>query len=272
MKGENTMSARKDWPLAVSLKFPVITDGAKLDEMSRAGIREAELSSGDVRPFFDYNYFERSVEISEFAKAHGVNITSVHLPFAPFSVIDGTDSGNVAFVIKIQTMIMEAAAKAGIKIAVIHPSGEPYKDEERSDRLETGCKVIAALTENAKKLGMQLALENLPRTCLCRDHKEMLYFLERIPDLKVCFDMNHNLSEDNEDYIRAVGDKIITLHVSDYDFIDERHWLPCRGKVDWKRMVEVLEKVGYNGRFLYEIGWDGVTYADVAENYRKLLG
>ena len=265
------MSSRKNWPVAVSVRFSVVTDGAKLDELKNAGITEVELSSGDMRPFFEYDFFEKSVEIVEFAKAHGVNISSVHLPFMPFSMIDGTYPENDLFVIKLQTMIMKAAAKAGIKIAVIHPSGEPYKDEERADRLECGCKVIKALTENAKKLGMYLALENLPRTCICRNHEEMLYFLERIPDLKVCFDMNHNLSEDNEDYIRAVGDKIITLHVSDYDFIDECHWLPGKGKVDWKRMVEVLEDIGYEGRFLYEIDWDGITYADVAENAKQLL-
>lgn len=265
------MSSRKNWQLAISTKFAVVTDGAKLDELKNAGIMEIELSSGDFRPFFEYDYFERSVEIYEFAKAHGVTISSIHLPFSPFSMIDGTDPEKELFTVKLQTMIMEAAAKSGIKIAVIHPSGEPYQDEERAERLEQGCKVIAQLAENAKKLGMQLALENLPRTCLCRTHDEMQYFLERIPDLKVCFDMNHNLSEDNADYIRAVGDKIITLHVSDYDFIDERHWLPGKGKVDWKKMIEVLEEVGYNGRFLYEINWDGVTFADVAENYRSLL-
>ena len=265
------MSERKNWPLAVSVGFAVATDGEKLDELCAAGIKEIELSSGDLRPFFEYDFFKKSVEIVEFAKAHGVNISSVHLPFGPFSMIDGAYAENELFTINLQIMIMEAAAKAGIKIAVIHPSGEPYKDEERAERLECGCKVITSLTENAKSLGIQLALENLPRTCLCRDHMEMLYFLERIPDIKVCFDMNHNLSEDNEDYIRAVADRIITLHVSDYDFVDERHWLPGKGKVDWHRIVRVLEEVGYDGRFLYEIDWDGVTYADVAENYRQLL-
>jgi len=266
------MSSRKNWPLAVSVKFSVVTDGEQLDELRNAGITQVELSSGDFRPFFEYDYFEKSVEIFEFAKAHGVIISSVHLPFSPFSMIDGTDPKNDLFTIKVQTMIMEAAARSGIKIAVIHPSGEPYSDGERPQRLELGCKVISEIAKNAKKLGMQLALENLPRTCLCRTHDEMEYFLERIPDLRVCFDMNHNLSEKNTDYIKAVGDKIITLHVSDYDFVDERHWLPGKGKNDWKEIIETLESVGYEGRFLYEINWDGVTYKDVAENYKNLLG
>ena len=48
------MSSRKDWPLAVSVGFTVVTDGEKLDELKRAGISEVELSSGDFRPFFEF--------------------------------------------------------------------------------------------------------------------------------------------------------------------------------------------------------------------------
>ena len=266
------MSSRKNWPLAMSVGLHVVMSAEELEKLHSAGISQVELAVGDMRPFFENDYFEKSVEISEFAKAHGVTISSVHLPFAPFSMIDLTDPRNDLFTIKVQTMIMEAAAKAGIKIAVLHPSGEPYKDDERQERLEMACSVVSALAENAKKLGMQLALENLPRTCLCRTHDEMLYFLDRIPDLRVCFDMNHNLCENNIDYIKAVGDKIITLHVSDYDFVDERHWLPGSGINDWQKIIEALESVGYDGRFLYEVKLSGVTCEDIAENYRMLLG
>ena len=265
------MSSRKNWPVAVSVGFNVVLSAEELEKLRSAGISHVELASGDMRPFFENDYFEKSVEISEFAKSHGVNISSVHLPFAPFSVIDITDPRNDLFAIKVNTMIMEAAARAGIKIAVLHPSGEPYTEEERAERLEMACTVISALSENAKKLGMQLALENLPRTCLCRTHDEMLYFLERIPDLRVCFDMNHNLSESNIDYIKAVGNKIVTLHVSDYDFVNERHWLPGNGINDWGKIIETLESVGYTGRFLYEVKQSGVSYKDIAENYRVLL-
>jgi sugar phosphate isomerase/epimerase len=41
----------------------------------------------------------------------------------------------------------------------------------------------------------------------------------------VCFDTNHLLKESSEDFARAVGPHIVTLHVSDYDGKDERHWM-----------------------------------------------
>ena len=50
------------------------------------------------------------------------------------------------------------------------------------------------------------------------------------------------------------GDKIVTVHVSDYDFINERHWLPGEGKADFYAMLAALDEVGYKGPWLYEIG------------------
>ena len=118
---------------------------------------------------------------------------------------------------------------------------------------------------------MTLCLENLPRTCLGRTSDEMLRFLDAIPTLRAVFDTNHSLMEDNVHFIRAIGEKIVTLHVSDYDFADEKHWLPLEGKNDWEAILSALEDVNYAGRFLYEL-CNGYSYEAVAENYRRLIG
>ena len=70
----------------------------------------------------------------------------------------------------------------------------------------------------------------------------------------ICFDTNHLFGEDTAEFVRKVGDKLITLHVSDYDFVNERHWLPGEGKIDWQSLLKALNEVGYQGPWLYEIG------------------
>ena len=60
-------------------------------------------------------------------------------------------------------------------------------------------------------------------------------------------------SGDPADFIRHFGEKIITMHVSDFDHIKERHWLPGEGKNDWQKILRSLIDVGYNGVWLYEI-------------------
>ncbi len=262
---------RKDWPLALSVGAGAM-NAEHLSRLANAGIRQLELSSGNPAPFYDeLDYPHKAKEISALAGEFGVEISSIHLPFGPFSLLDpaAKDAAVREKLIADQTELLSAAADAGVSFAIIHPSGEPYREDERAERLAIAAETIARITDNAKKAGIVLALEDLPRTCLCRNSDEMRYFLDRIPDLRVCFDTNHSLTESNADYIKAVGEKIVTLHVSDYDFLDEKHWLPMEGKIDWPELLGALEDVGYCGRFLYECG--GGQYEKVADNYHKLM-
>ena len=243
IKEVTRMSSRQTWPLALSVG-PAAMNEESLRQLSDAGIAHIELSSGAVAPFYkELDFPHKAKEIVSLARSCGVTVSSVHLPFGPFSEIDPAhrDPAVRAHAVELQT------------------------------ELELAADVIAKVTDAASSAGVTLCLENLPRTCLCRTSDEMLYFLDRIPDLRVVFDTNHSLREDNVHYIRAVGAKIVTLHVSDYDFIDEKHWLPLEGKNDWPAILSALEEVGYAGRFLYESG-AGRPYRDIADNYKKLIG
>jgi sugar phosphate isomerase/epimerase len=110
--------------------------------------------------------------------------------------------------------------------------------------------------EIARRYGAVIAVEDLPRTCLGNTAAEIAELISVHPDLRVCFDTNHLLTEDAADFVRALGDKIITTHVSDYDFLNERHWLPGEGKLDWQSIVNALREVNYSGTWLYELGFD----------------
>ncbi len=267
------MTNRKNWPLAASRPAGKFGD-EMLSDMQKAGVRYMELSSGAIPPFLEtLDYLHNAKEIYAKAKSYDVTISSIHLPFSPFGTIDPclADPELRKYMFELQSSLIKAAGDSGVEIAVIHPSGEPYKDEERPEKMKYAIDMIDKLTIAAKNAGMTLALENLPRTCLCRTHDEMEAFLSAIPDLRVCFDTNHNLSEPNAEYIRAVGSKIVTLHVSDYDFVDEKHWFPMDGGIDWQELLSVLEEVGYQGRFTYETMPEGKTIFDLAENFEKLM-
>ena len=79
---------RNTWKLALSVG-PDAMNAEALTLLSDAGIHEIELSSGKLEPFYDkLDYPARAKEYSALATAHGVNISSIHLPFGPFSQID----------------------------------------------------------------------------------------------------------------------------------------------------------------------------------------
>ena len=56
-----------------------------------------------------------------------------------------------------------------------------------------------------------------------------------------------------QDFMKALATNVVTTHLSDYDGVDERHWLPGMGIVPWKDVVKTLMENGYRGPFLFEL-------------------
>ncbi|MEC0204624.1 hypothetical protein P4H39_18635 [Paenibacillus lautus] len=67
------------------------------------------------------------------------------------------------------------------------------------------------------------------RLCLGNTGWEIGNLLAADPRLGICCDVNHLLKEAPEDFIREQDKRIFTVHMSDCDGKDERHWMPvCR--------------------------------------------
>lgn len=218
--------------------------------------------------------------IDTLSRKYGITLWSFHLPFYPFDELDISNEKLVDFTLSYYESIIKKASAIGIDKFIVHPSGEPIDVSDRPKRMQTAKKTLFALAEIAKKYGAVIAVENLPRTCLGNCSAEMQELLSAHESLVACFDTNHLLSEDPVELIHALGDKIATLHVSDYDFVDERHWLPGEGKLDWNAILNALCNVGYKGPWLYEIDFDApwtiqrdrkLNCEDFARNARELF-
>ena len=196
--------------------------------------------------------------IFAWAKKYGIELWSFHLPFSPFDVINiaSPDEELRQNSVSMMAAFMMQVSDFGVKNFVIHPSGEPIDEEERPEDMAQAKKSLKELADVADKCMATLAVEDLPRTCLGRNSSDILDLISADDRLRVCFDTNHLLSEDIKEFIEKVGDKIVTTHISDYDFVNERHWLPGEGDINWKELYEALVKVGYNGPWLYELGFE----------------
>ena len=221
-------------------------------------------------------------EVAALAARHGIRLWSYHLPFSPFRIIDisSTDAEVRKYTLDTLTGLIQKAADAGLDKFVIHASGEPIEDAQREERIKHSMESLDYLAELAAREGAVIAVEDLPRTCLGNTAKELLRLISVNDKLRVCFDTNHLLKEDNVGFVEAVGEKIITLHVSDYDFIDEKHWLPGEGLNDWNAIYAALQKVNYEGVWMYELGRRSpkslprsrdLTFDDFVRNAREIF-
>jgi len=226
-----------------------------------AGFSVAEM----VLPLNDPDWFAIGDKMQADIKAAGLKLWSVHLPYGSHVDISNPDAEGRAKAIEILRPQIEAAKGWGAQVLVIHGSFEPYKDEERGVRIVAAARGLRELNKAAAPL--KLALEVLPRTCIARDSGETALLAKECGG--ICFDVNHLLNQSHDEFLDEAGAQVITTHLSDYDGINERHWLPGEFEnciVPWKTVAERLTKeYGYTGPFLFELRCpDDIPYAPEA--------
>lgn len=244
----------------------------RLMELKRDGLSCVELC---LRPEDD----DKSCrEAAERVQAAGLRVWSIHLPFGetvdPAEINERRRAENVD---RIRSLI-DGTAELGATIYVIHGSAEPVDDTERARALEAAGCSLEELTSHMASRGLTLALENLPRSCIGRTSEEIEFLLERVPSLRLCFDTNHFTPlhpdvrfrlfqrkfpavhrrlnpepvEEGGAYARRFANRIVTLHISDYDGINECHWHPGQGIVDFYGIHQALLEAGFTSPLIFE--------------------
>ena len=241
-----------------------------------ASVREAGITDMEISmncPLEEY--LEKGEPLAADLRAAGLNIWSIHIPFGRSFDLTDPDPAHFAEIEYRYKTLIDAGARWGAKVITTHASTEPFPQEQREARMERGKYLYRMLGEYAAARGMKLTVEVLPRTCMGNCSAECMDFTDGEVSF-INFDVNHLLRESHADFIRNAGSRIITTHLSDYDFIDERHWVPGDGKIDWREFYTLMEEAGYEGPYLFELGesisGQKLTPAALAARFRSVIG
>ena len=264
-------------PVSLSTSCVPHPDAALLESFARAGVACAEISMPG-REYAGFPYAAFAVH----AHDAGVAIRSFHLPFYTEETVDpaALDPAVRRRTAELHARYVGIAASMGARIAVVHACLEPVADADRAERLARSKESMAALAEVGAEEGVTVCVENLPRSCLGNRAAELAEIVAVDPRLRVCFDTNHLLGESHADFLAALGPLIATTRVSDYDFANERHWLPGEGRIDWRALADGLDAIGYADAFNYELDFRGnpktvardrdLTPEDIVRNAREI--
>ncbi|MBM3131261.1 MAG: sugar phosphate isomerase/epimerase [Chloroflexi bacterium] len=159
---------------------------------------------------------------------------------------------------------LEIGVEIGAPLAVIHVTDDAQEltDEMYEASRQIVIEYIAELQIRAQALGIRLALENMVKSPNLRRRFGMtLAELSRAfpdPEIAFCLDTGHAMTNrlDLATEIRAAGKRLMTTHINSNDGVDDLHWLPTRGVLDWQKIKHLLMQSGYAGRYLLEVKGD----------------
>ena len=202
-----------------------------------------------------------------FLKEVGLLLNNVHLPYGEAWDISALEEEKRQSVLKNVKTAVDWIEPFEPYCYVIHGSSGAIMDDERALRL---IQLEKSVRELQKYTATPMAVENMPRTGILNTSAEMLAFASKMEKVEFCLDVNHFLRETPEDAILQIGDKVITTHISDHNFVDEKHWLPKTGKIDWQKVIKALESVDYDGVFNYEVS-PNYSLEEIKENFDLLF-
>ena len=224
-------------------------------------LRDSEIKTFELAPqlfFYDYDGSFRE-EFKTLLKETGKQAISYHIPFLALDDLSSPDELSRTRALSRFRAHYKAVQEFECKYLILHPSTEIRTNvkSERDERIGQLRKSLQEMESEIRDLNVKLALEFLPRLCLGNTLSDMEQILDGMNEelFGVCFDVNHIMSQYTQipEMTRKLGKRLFTTHISDYTGIDECHWLPGHGVIDWKGFVEALKDIDYRGPFNYEI-------------------
>ena len=184
----------------------------------------------------------------------GLYYQSIHAPFSKTDRLwkEG-DEGKA----KLAELIacLNDCARFDIPIMVVHT----FIGFDEHSPNEIGLSRFAKLVDEAEKLGVKLAFENV------EGEEYLAAVMQRFADSNAvgfCFDSGHQLCyNQNTDMLSLYGDKLIHTHLNDnlgvsgesITWHDDLHLPVGEGKNDWKTVAKKIGATGYSDILMCEL-------------------
>ena len=180
-------------------------------------------------------------------KEYGLEIDHAHIEYLCGNDIwDESEAIRNAVQALYLTRIRECS-HAGVKTIVIHAS----KGKEGPGPNPYGMDILKTVLKAAGDNGINIAVENVGREDILNAVFNELDF----PNLKYCYDSSHDwlYSQRKGQLLTQYGDKLVVTHLSDNDGLEDRHWVPGNGIVDWAVIASHFPVTTYQGALSLEV-------------------
>lgn len=209
------------------------------------------------------------------AARRGAEFRYTHMPFL-FPWADPSPANWERFE-RAMSQALDSAARLGVRYAALHPytTNEPVGTYAAAPCRRAALEHLEPWLEQAGRLGVRLAVENMQGDAACRPNRRYCARVEELVELVdainattggrhgICWDTGHGhiAGHRQSEALRAIGPRLAMTHLHDNDAHRDLHLVPYAGSIDWDDVVAGLRAIGFQGDLNYEMNLRRVPQA-----------
>lgn len=223
----------------------------------------------DLVGMSENEFTQHFTELKEYADKLGIDIPSVHGESLPY----GKDEAENEIIRQKCIRQIEAAKILGAKYCVIHSASTIIWGYDASPEFmhQINSRMYNDLIPTAERLEVYITLESFGGIKVndvagydyFANHKVLRDEYDSLnTEYKAfCVDTGHtNVAVGGgclkvEDFIRYFGSRVKVLHMHDNNGFSDQHLIPPYGTVNWPKVFEALDEIGYDGYYNFEIAY-----------------
>jgi sugar phosphate isomerase/epimerase len=236
-------------------------------DIASAGFRAIELRA--TPSHFAYGNPANIADLQQWLAESGLQLASVHGPIGelfaagrltpPWSLA-AADQHERERAVDETLLALQIARRIAFGVLVVHLGAPRSQGTSAGDSSrEAARRSVEAIAEAARPLGVRVALEVLPNE-LSRSGS-LTHFVEEVIEASgvgICLDLGHaHLEGDVIDAIETVSEHLFAVDLHDNRGRHDDHVLPFEGAIDWPGAMTAIQKVGYDGPLMIEVGARG---------------
>ena len=232
-----------------------------------------------TRTHFDYHNPSAVADLQGWLADAGLELRSIHAPTAEAFTggrwsgslsLASTDPGARAHAVGETEKALHVARRLPVPVLVAHlgvaRSGAGFQSGPgiAADSRAAAKRSVEHLLRIAEPLGVHIAVEVIPNE-LSRAGSIVHFVEQDLEGVGICLDFGHaHLDGDVIDAVETVSEHLIATHLHDNRGRKDDHLLPFDGTIDWAGTLLAVQKVGYEGPFMFEIVPNGSTRETLA--------
>ncbi len=194
-----------------------------------------------VMLWWDDEIYPRFIDRRELVKIvgdYGLMLDNVHLPFEDTNLLWSEDINERNKKTEQVIRWMHECRECGVETIVMHTTHGGNLVLNHS----VGYDSFEKITKVAEDIKLMISLENT------RVFRYTDFLLSEIDSdyIGFCYDSSHDFvnGESMGEILNKWKNRLFSVHLSDNDGLCDRHWIPGKGHVDWKRIIPIIKKTG----------------------------